>query len=107
MRREDAHRSLGDLLFGVHEDGAALLELVHDVTVVDDLLADVDGGPAGVESSLDDLDGPVDAGAVAAGRGENDFLHTRHGSGEALPTEVCGPMGTGSGVGQASLSLVA
>ena len=44
--------------------------------VVDDLLADVDGGAVVLERLLDGLDRALDAGAVAAGRGEeNPFDH--------------------------------
>ena len=44
--------------------------------VVDDLLADVDGRAVVLERELDRLDGALDAGAVAARRGEeNAFDH--------------------------------
>ena len=59
----------------VDEDRAALLELAHDVRVVDDLLADVDGLPVERERPLDRLDRPLDAGAIAARRGQEDPLH--------------------------------
>ena len=58
----------------VDEDRAALGERLHDVHVVHDLLADVDGGAVLLERALDGLDGPVDAGAVAAGLGQQDSL---------------------------------
>ena len=60
-------RALGHVVDRVDEDRAALLELAHDVRVVDDLLADVDGLAVERERTLDRVDGPLDAGAVAAG----------------------------------------
>jgi hypothetical protein len=44
------------------------------VGVVNDLLADVDGRPVQLECPLEDLDGPLDTGAVASGRGKDDPL---------------------------------
>jgi hypothetical protein len=64
-----AHRhlvGLGD------EDGAALGEGLHDVLVVDDLLAHVDRRPVVVQGLLDGVDGAVHAGAVAARGGHED-----------------------------------
>ena len=75
MRGEDAHRAVGNLFFRVHEHGPAFFELADDVPVVDDLLPDVDGGPERLQRALDDLDCSVHAGAVAAGRRQDDLLH--------------------------------
>ena len=75
VRGEDDGRALGDLVDRVDEDRAELLELAHDVRVVDDLLADVDGLPVELERPLDRVDGPLDPGAIAAGRGQEDLLH--------------------------------
>ena len=55
------------------EHRAALAQLLDDVLVVDDLLAHVDGRAVQVERALDGLHGAVDARAVAARRGEQDF----------------------------------
>ena len=64
---EDGRRALGDRLVELlDEDRAALAQLRDDVLVVHDLLADVHGRAVEVERALDGLDGPVDAGAVAA-----------------------------------------
>ena len=68
--REDDRFALGHLPLVVDEHGPAGLELAHHVEVVDDLLAHVDRRPVEVERLLDRLDGPLDAGAVAARRGE-------------------------------------
>jgi hypothetical protein len=43
VSREHDRLALRDLGLLVHEDGTALTELLHDVLVVDDLLANVDG----------------------------------------------------------------
>ena len=67
VRGEDDGRALRNLVDRVDEDRAALLELAHDVRVVDDLLADVDGLPVELERTLDRVDGPLDPGAIAAG----------------------------------------
>ncbi len=69
---EDDQGALGHLGLLLDEDRAALRELLDDVLVVDDLLADVDGRPVQVERLLDGLDGAVHPGAVAAGRGQQD-----------------------------------
>ena len=53
-----------------------LAQRLHDVLVVDDLLAHVDGRPVQLERALDGLDGTVDAGAVAARGGEQELLHS-------------------------------
>ena len=74
VRGEDDSLALGHILLGVDEDRSALLELAHDVDVVHDLLPHVDGGAVQLERALDRLDGPLDAGAVAARRGEENPL---------------------------------
>ena len=74
VRGEDDGRALRHLGLLVDEHRAARLEVADDVEVVDDLLADVDGRPVEVERLLDRLDRALDAGAVAAGRREEDLL---------------------------------
>src|ERR1044072_4022190 len=56
---EDDHLALGHLALLLDEDRAALGELLDHVLVVDDLLADVDGGAVELERPLDGLHGPV------------------------------------------------
>ena len=73
MRREDDRLALRHLGLLVDEDRAARLEVADDVQVVDDLLAHVDRRPVELERLLDRLDGALDPGAVAAGRGEEHF----------------------------------
>ena len=70
---EDDHLALGDLGLLLDEDRPALLELVHDVLVVDDLLAHVDGLAVEVERVLDRLHGAIDARAIAARRRKQDL----------------------------------
>ena len=65
--------NFGELLY---EDGAARLEILDDVPVVDDLLPHVHGWSVQVERPLDRDHGPVDARAVSARRGhDNAFGH--------------------------------
>ena len=71
---EDHRPALGHLVELLDEDRAARLEVGHHVLVVHDLLADVDRGAVEVERLLDRDHGAVDAGAVAAGRREQDVL---------------------------------
>jgi hypothetical protein len=66
VRAEDDVRPLGNLVDLVDEDRTLALEGRDDVDVVDDLLADVDGGAVVLERLLDRDDGSVDAGAVPA-----------------------------------------
>jgi hypothetical protein len=72
--REDDGLALRDLGLLVDEHGAPLAQLLDHVLVVDDLLAHVDGRAVDVERALDGLDGPVDAGAVAARGGQQKLL---------------------------------
>ena len=70
VRGEDDHRSLGNRLGLLHEDRAPVLKRPDDMSVMDDLLADVDGRAEALEGLLDGLHRPVDARAVATGLGE-------------------------------------
>ena len=70
MRAEDDVRALGNFVDPVDEDRALLLQLGHDVDVVNDLLADVDGGTESLERLLDRDDGSIDPRAVSPGRSE-------------------------------------
>src|SRR6185369_190909 len=71
---EDERRARRHLAEVLDEDRAFVLEVVDDVGVVDDLVADVDRRAELVERALDDLDRAIDAGAEAARLGEDDFL---------------------------------
>ena len=69
VRRKDDRVALGHLALVVDEDRTASLEVAHDVSVVDDLLANVDGRPVQIEEPLDRVDGALDTGAIPARRG--------------------------------------
>jgi hypothetical protein len=71
---EDDVGALGHLVDVVDEDRALLLEGRHDVDVVDDLLAHVDGRAEALEGLLDRDDRPVHPSAVAAGSSEENPL---------------------------------
>ena len=90
---EDDQRALRYLLLAVDEDGAALLEIAHDMRVVDDLLTHVDGRSILLERAFDRLDGSLDACAVAARRRQQYPLHhgltvARSRRAAALPNRV-------------------
>ena len=78
MRGEDDVRAFWDAREVVDEDRTTRLEVADDMRVVDDLLADVDSAPVERQGSLDRLDSPFDARAVASRRGEKKAFH--HGS---------------------------
>src|SRR5690606_31725620 len=69
---EDHGGAVGHLVQLLHEHGAAVLELVDHVAVVDHFVAHVDRRAQAIEGTLDDLDRAVDAGTEAAGVGEDD-----------------------------------
>jgi hypothetical protein len=97
--REDhggAGRHLVELL---DEDRATPLEVGDDVLVVDDLLADVDGGAVEVQGLLDRDHRPVHAGAVAARRREEHGALGLVGGQHARRTEVDAHVAKGTGVG--------
>jgi hypothetical protein len=78
VRGEHGDRVRGDRVVELlHEHGPALAQLGHDVLVVHDLLAHVDGGAVELECALDGLHGAVDAGTVAARGGEQQLLGSR------------------------------
>ena len=83
-------RAVGHLVELLDEDRAARLEVGDDVLVVHDLLADVDGCAVQVERLLDGDHRAVDAGAVAARRGEqHGLLGRRPATGSAgMPMSV-------------------
>ena len=93
-RRRDAVRgehhggALGHLVELLDEDRAARLEVGDDVLVVHDLLADVDRRAVQVERLLDRDHRPVDAGAVAARRGQQHGALGLVGGQDARRTQV-------------------
>ena len=91
-----ALRHFGD---AIDEDGAALLELADDVAVVDDLMEGVDGGLFPAEDFIEDVVGADDAGAEAAGGGEEEVSS---GHGVIIDQRDAGPawLSWGDGAGQ-------
>ena len=71
---EDHARALGHLVGLGDENRPAPGQRLHDVLVVDDLLAHVDGGAVVRQGLLDGVDGAVHPGAVAAGSRQQDPL---------------------------------
>ncbi len=74
---EDHVAVVGNLVELVDEDRALALEVVDDVAVVHDLVANVNRRAEQLDRALDDLDRAVDAGAKAAGIGEQNFHQCR------------------------------
>jgi hypothetical protein len=72
VRGENHHRALRDLLGLLDEDRTALLERADHVSVVHNLLADVDGSAKALQRLLDGLHRPVYARAVTTGLREQD-----------------------------------
>ena len=64
--RIDDALAVGNIVDFVDEDGAFFGQLVHNIAVMDNLAADVDGGAEGFKSDLHDVDGAYDAGAKTA-----------------------------------------
>ena len=63
MGTEDRHRAIGNLLQVFDEDGAHSLEPLDDMSVVHDLVADIDRSAELLERPLDNLDCAHDARA--------------------------------------------
>ena len=78
---ENGHGTFGNLVHLIHEDGALLLEGLHHVAVVHNLLAHVHGRAVVLQRLLNGNHGAVDAGAVTTGSGQQDFLLAVHGRG--------------------------
>ena len=72
--RVDEPRPVGDLVDFLDEDGALVAQLVHDVAVVDDLLAHVDGAVADLKGPVHHVDRAHDARAEAAQPGHEELL---------------------------------
>ena len=67
--RSTGARSWLHLVELLDEDRAALGELLDDVLVVHDLLADVDRGAMGIKGTFNGLHGTIDASAITTRRG--------------------------------------
>ena len=64
--------SLRHLVQLLDEHGTLRLEILDHGAVMHDFMADIDGRAIAAQRLLDDSDRPVDAGAEAAGAGEDD-----------------------------------
>ena len=71
-RKDHGCTGFWDLVQLLHKYGAFRLERFDHVAIVHDLVADVDRGAEPLESQFHDLYGPIDAGAEAARRGQED-----------------------------------
>ena len=70
-----------NLIHLIHENGALLLEGLHHVAVVHNLLAHVHRRAVVLQRLLNGNHGAVNAGAVTTGSGQQDFLLAVHGRG--------------------------
>ena len=61
-----------DLVELLDEDRALGLKPLHDIAIVDDLVAHIDRRAIGFQRPHDDLDGAVDAGAKSARAAKTD-----------------------------------
>jgi len=77
VRREYEPSFPGDVARRLDEDRAARFQVADNVRVVDDLLADVDGGPVDLEGALHGLDRSLDSSAKTSMRGDDDTRHHR------------------------------
>ena len=69
---KDKERAFGDFGWILHEYRALRPERLHDVTVVDNLVAHVDGGAEALEGLFDDFNRPIHTRAEAAGARKQD-----------------------------------
>ena len=74
MRREHERGTVGDLVHVVDEDHAPGPELVHDMSVVDDLVVAVHRRLEDPDHPRQGLDRLLDSGTKAPGRGQQDTL---------------------------------
>ena len=75
MGAENRHRAGRDLVQLVDEHRAARAQILDHVAVVHDFVTDIDRRAVFLQRPLDDLDRPLDAGAKAAGLGQDDANH--------------------------------
>ena len=73
MGAEDGDGAVGYLVDLVDEARAFRSQVIDDLLVVDDLVADVDRRAVDLERPLDDGDGALDAGAEPSGLSEDNF----------------------------------
>ncbi len=66
MRAVDDSFACRDFLYTVHKDGAFGGQLVHNVAVMNDFLANIDGRAKGFQRDADNIDGANHPGAKAS-----------------------------------------
>src|SRR4029077_1347585 len=66
--------AVGDFVHGIDKNGAFALEFFDHKSVVNDLLAHVDGRAKGLKRDADDIDGANHPGADSAARQQEDAL---------------------------------
>ena len=94
--REHEGCALRHLVHIVHEDDSLSGELLHHVPVVDDLVVAVDGRLEDPHHPGQGLDGLLDAGAEAAGLGQQ---HSIDGHRARLPAQLLALPAAGDGEG--------
>ena len=70
MGGKDHRAVIGNVVQFLDKDRALVAQAVHDELVVDDLVADINGGAPFLQRQFDDLDGTVHARAKSARRGK-------------------------------------
>ena len=65
-RKDHGLAGLGNIVKLLHKNGTFSLQGIDDKAVMHDLVTHVDRSPVLFERELDDLDGPIDAGAESA-----------------------------------------
>src|SRR5262249_30516731 len=84
---EDGHRVGGNFGQILDEPRTLRLEVLHDMLVMDDLVADIDRRPVLLERTFDDLDRANDAGTESTRLGQDNF-HSIHNSADQ-PASLC------------------
>ena len=70
---EDQNAAFGDIRQIIREDGPPAAQSLHDMLIMDDLMAHIDGRPEDFQRLLDHINGPVHTGAEAARAGKKCF----------------------------------
>ncbi len=71
MCAENSDRTIGNFIKLFNKDSALVAERLNNELVMHDLVADIDRRPIDFESFLNDINGPLDAGAKTARLGQN------------------------------------
>ena len=63
---KNQHRAMRHFFDGFHENRAAPAQLLHNISVMDDLMVDVDRRAVGFQRQFDDIDGAYHTGTETA-----------------------------------------